>query len=804
MIGFGSIALTFATFLILAAPGALLLKRRAFAPWAVVAGGFASLASTLLLAALVALPVSGQVGVWVVAPAWMVVALLCWFGRGSAVHRNYADQELLWMALPATIALTMSVLIINSCAAITAEGIVYKGWFRADFFKHLGHLQAIHNLGLMPKDIFGGGEPLAYYWLYYLFPASISAVSGDVQSALASAIAVQSFFFWLLIYGVFRSFNFAPRAAALLSIFLWLSPTMEGLAALIRMKFDIWAATTDVEVGEMFSGLLGASTFFRLNTVIPQHQLMLAILLSWFLIFGAETEKRDRAIAALAHLPLIVAGALSTLFGLVCLAVYAVSQILDNSMSFRNRAISIGAVAVGSIAIVLLLSVVDFSAGHSSLQSPLFDSFIDPRSYAQRLIGAIIGLVPLGTVMIFVAPPAIFYALRSKGKVPYAPATFALALLVTALAVMLLTATFLEDRRLALEIQLRTSLLLALSVMIGFAIAMKHAEEFLSSRLLPTVLLGITLVTGLPSPVLDSMWHLRKAGGWPSPIPNEDLTVLNHINKETPKNALVLQYPEPPLLKGGGRDQWVAIIGGRTVPASLRATDWTVAEPRLEEFEQFFAGKAVPVPQPADYLYLSRTLHPDSYDFLVKRMLAEPAWQKDYCLTDACLFKRISTADSKWLANPKNISPLSVTSRVSAANATIVSGGTTRSANAINTASLTPIPPGATGTKKPTIHATMKMPASAAADAILPVRDSAIVAAIKAKPKKKPACNEKADENPAICLLINMAESSKLPPRTAKDVIMCKPEKISSIVASIAATMMWITISKALAIAIRL
>jgi hypothetical protein len=159
--------------------------------------------------------------------------------------------------------------------------------------------------------------------------------------------------------------------------------------------------------------------------------------------------------------------------------------------------------------------------------------------------------------------------------------------------------------------------------------------------------LALTIATGILTPIIDAIWHLRAESGWPSKIPEQDLKLLDHIAQTVPITARVLQFPEPPLLAGGGRDQWVAIIAGRIVPASLRATNWHDAAPIWAVTQRFYSGQSATVPNEADYIYFSRVLHPKTYDALVRRMAGERDWMRDYCLPDACLFKRTLKTGSR-------------------------------------------------------------------------------------------------------------------------------------------------------------
>jgi hypothetical protein len=107
----------------------------------------------------------------------------------------------------------------------------------------------------------------------------------------------------------------------------------------------------------------------------------------------------------------------------------------------------------------------------------------------------------------------------------------------------------------------------------------------------------------------------------------------------------VWQYPEQPYFASGrGADNWSAIFAGRTVPNSLRATDFTDAGPAIALSKRFFAGEDVPVPAAMDWVYVSRALEPDGYDEVVARLSADDEWIARACYEDACVFERRETS----------------------------------------------------------------------------------------------------------------------------------------------------------------
>ena len=644
MIAFGLLDLATAMLvaLTLCAPGLFALRRSGAPLWTCVAGGFSSAIATLLVTAVLS-ELTGFRSIWLALPALACVTGTCFLACRSlprietAARQDKADG--FWPLLVPALAAGVSLLILSSAVTADAQGITLRDWFRSDMFKHLGHINALLAGGLPPHDIFGGGEPLAYYWLYYIVPALGVQIHGTPAAALCSAIVVQTFLFWFLVYGLLRELGASPAGSAAIALIVWLSPTMEGIATLQLAGWDWRVATEDLAVGGMYNNLMGGSTLFRIGTVIPQHELTMAGLLAWFLLYGIRAEKPGPAASVLAHVPLVALGAISTLFGAICLCVYGFVQLFDRALPLRRRMLQIAATGLAALALLLLLGIIDIGPGHSSLNSPLFADPVDSTGYGTRSARSFAALVPLFSLLIL--PGVVFAGLAFAKRKTLGPMAIILAgLVLVGLLVMLGTNIFLENRRVAHEMQIRASLLVALGIGLAYGMAWIHSHALPGGRKLLAVCLGVALLTGLATPAIDVAWHLRSGHDADARIPADDLAVLQHIAQLTEPDSMVLQYPEPPLLAGGRRDMWAAVLGGRTVPASLRATDWASAEPVWAQMEAYYTQPDAEVPMGTDYIYLSRELHPQSYDRMRESLMHDPAWRNALCLESACLFAR--------------------------------------------------------------------------------------------------------------------------------------------------------------------
>ena len=625
-----------AIFALLSLPGWLLAMHRPYPVWVHVAAGFCSQVTIMLAAALLALVLPGQLDIRAV----LLLALLAALAAGLMSHSRGWHLPLRptgWALLVPLLATLTAALMTWSAISVGNDGLVVHAWFNADGFKHLGHVQALSAFGLPARDIFGDGDPLAYYWLFYILPGMGAALHGDAAMALIACGLVQTFAFWIVVYGLLRSAGANVRWATAFSLVAWLSPSLDGLLALAQLRWDLMTSATTVNVEGIGGSLLHATTMLRAGLYIPQHQLMLAGLLSWATLAIMPRATVRPPLRWLSLAPLVGAGAVSTLLGASCLVVFGLTTLLDGRTPLRHRIAHIAAVGVAALAVPLVLGVV---AGNSGLDSPIFASASHAGPPLHRLALILPGMIPAFGVILAGA----FGLWRGLAR-PDLPEesrnvlTFALALALAGTAILLATA-MLDSPRMILEIQLRTSLLPYLGLTFGCAWLLRPAAAGAQGLPPPAlVIAGPLLLVGLITPLHDSIWHGHSTAPWTVQVPSDDLAILARIGSATPRDSVVLQYPELPFV-AGGRDVWTPIFAGRMVFASDRATQWGAQAGRLQQLTAFFADQG---PLPAGdfgFVYLSRALHPQTYDQLMVRMADTGGWTPALCLPDACLWAR--------------------------------------------------------------------------------------------------------------------------------------------------------------------
>ncbi|WP_336980190.1 hypothetical protein [Altererythrobacter fulvus] len=618
-----------------ALPGLLLCRGERVSTAGAAAAAIASLTVSMMATALIAAAFHGVTGAslpaWVLLPVSLLLAIAAFaISRGKAWHW----QGFEWQAL-AVAGFFVLQGVVTYALAITElpdGSLRIHAWYNADWFKHIGHVFGIADLGLPAGDIFGAGLPLHYYWLSHVLPGAATSIGGDGWAAIYTANAIYSALLAATFYGVVRLGGASPNIsgiAASLATFICARPaTWKALFAPGGVQELLHGTDAPVE-----------PAFASLALYIPQHALVLALLLGWaVLTLGADKPALRLRMLSLAALS--TAMTVSTLFGAAILLTYGLTEL------YRRRIAAIpelAAMAIASGLLVLALQVVSLTGADPAtiLQSAPERGL--PGSTIERAFHS------LSLTLLNCGLPALA-ALYLAAK--WAPADtsernariFAWSLIVTVIGVAIV-AEAAVGKLIAHELRLRLVNLMAVAVGITGGWALSRAfgpGNGKKSAVAVAVLLVLTALAA-PTAAVRLLWHANGRDAFTTFVPADDRSVLADLRKQSTPAEIIWQYPEPPLLAATpGDDNWSAVFAGRTNLSSERATDPVRVGPDLALSARFFAGEDVPVPAQADWIYLSRALHPHSYDRLVLRLERDPAWYKAACRPDACAFHRNS------------------------------------------------------------------------------------------------------------------------------------------------------------------
>ncbi len=623
-----SIIATAAIAFLAMAPGWLLMRGRANAVGMLSAALAASLTVVMLATALIGIATHLLTGMSISA-LWIVpvslVAMLAAFTLHRPVSPERAPFE--WQGICIGLVFLLYGLFVQYIAVRPqADGaLIVHGWFNADWFKHLGHVSALGNFGIPATDNFNQAETLHYYWLSYILPGAGLQVGNDGWSALATANTILVFLFGSVFYGVMRKSGASRWVALLIGLVALFASA--PISFIYQLLFGI-----GLDGIVNFPSAPKGPALLTLSQYIPQHLLVIILLLGWFLLKDHK-QGRPLALCALASVMTI-----STLLGAVCLVAYGLHRLWTGRIAAIPELV---VMAVASGLLVIVLQVLQVGNVGSAIESPLLTNEVLDLPLHQRIfmsIDLVIGNVGLplliGVMGLYYWKPDDTAAKEAK--------VFCAALILSALLAAIAVEVVLTER-LAIETRIRAVNLP------GIANAIVGAWVFAAlwaaggrKRAFAAVGLVMVIVVALPSAILRTAWHGRIGDSFTTVISADDRRVLAHMREQTDSRAIVLQYPEAPILADEpGDDAWAAIIGQRAITGNLRATDYPAAEPRIASAERFFAGEPEPIPSQVDLVYLSRALHPQSFEELLARMNAEAGFTRTSCYSDACLFERV-------------------------------------------------------------------------------------------------------------------------------------------------------------------
>lgn len=509
----------------------------------------------------------------------------------------------------------------------------FHAWYNADWFKHIGHVHGLADYGVPARDIFGGGNTLHYYWLIYILPGAGAAAGGDAWAALATTNSIINGLFGALFFALIRQCCRSTALALLIAIAALIAITPAGFFVnfISGMTTQEFLAT---EIAPSGSALLATSG------VIPQHTLAMSALLAWALL-NLPSDRAPRplglaSLAALATLP-----AISTLLGTLLLVAYGVLRLYRGR---QHAVLELVVMVLTTVAVTFALETLSIGNPASAIESPLLTNAADQRP------GWLLGVLAIAKMMGLTGIPAVvvlFAAARWRPRFEDEKAMFQLMLSMAGAAILgVITTQILLTPRLAEETFIRATIPFSVATTIAGAwLVQKMWAGTMNARIGLVVGLVFALVVGLPAHYTRLVWTGNFGDIHTTSIALDDRLTLAELRKLSKPKDIVWQYPEKPALgTPKGDDAWAAIFAGRTVLNSERATDYAATRRFIDLSERFFAGEEIAIPARVDWVYLSRALHPTTYDPLVLRMRADAGWRQRACYADACLFSREPSA----------------------------------------------------------------------------------------------------------------------------------------------------------------
>lgn len=628
-----SVLLAFGLALLASLPGLILILGRSPAPGQLAAAATVSLTTNMLITALIGFVLYSVAGVflpaWSIGPVALVMTIAAWLITRPQVRHLVSFPE--WQGV-AFVLLFAGFGLVTQMGAVVHQGdgsLAIHAWFNADWFKHLGHVHALANYGVPARDSFGGAEPLHYYWLFYLLPGGAAQLGGNGWAALVGANIFVAGLLAATLYGSIRMCCRNRNLALLICCLAVTACVSLGYATFVFSAESI-ATILNAEDAPRGPALLAMSQY------IPQHTLAAAVYLSW-LILSQPAAHAPRSVRIMALAAMAALLAVSILLGAMLLCAYGLMQL----WRLRQHAIpELMVMALASASVMLVIGVVQFGNPGSAIESPLLTNSANFTPWYLRIV-ATIGSVAAGLGLPLLLGIFAFSKWQPDEPIEVFVRDAAVALVLAAI-LGLVGAELLLTERLALEVQIRAINLPAVALaLVGSAVLMRSFTTVGRTRLLAALSIAAIVLAALPGAVFRTVWHFQISDKFTTTIPADDLAVLASLRQSSDPRAQVWQYPEPPFLANpSGDDVWAVTIAGRTVPGSLRATDYGLAAPLIKGAQDYFSRTSNFIPAAVDWVYLSRVLHPTSYDELNERLDADPLWDRVSCYADACLYHR--------------------------------------------------------------------------------------------------------------------------------------------------------------------
>ncbi len=497
-----------------------------------------------------------------------------------------------------------------------ADKVHYTAYFNADFFKHLALTQTMVLHGLPPQDPYSAGNPLFYYWLFYLIPASahlldavFPGIPGSYTKILLSCTFVQTLGMLFLLNYACRCMGAGIRASTVAVMFVMASLSLDGLTSMLLFGSNFIPAMTLMNVESLdFTMLFGvkhrfaASGFFRLCLYIPQHQLAICFLAAWVILYSLRKNALGRG-AMLLALP-----ATSLFVGCIGYAVTGLGEGLRTLQEKRRTSvIPLICILLGLLIYVGLdmiepknaTSLASHSAGPWWFRLQRIEMY-PPQWLTTYGVSGVLGL--WGT----------WYAARKKHWEP-------LLLVGVGAFTTIMSLLFIPPNQLGLNVEFKASFVTALGLTLGTALALSQIARMRRFKGLTVSAIAFFMLLGIPTTIHDIIWHSTHNPRVTVNISQKDWDALLWLRDNTSPDAVVQQWPEKDYISGG-RGIWVPTFAGRTVRTCSRSTtSQAVREAAISFFTPGGSSESyicIYRTLKLNYIYLSRQLQPKKFNTL--------------------------------------------------------------------------------------------------------------------------------------------------------------------------------------------
>ncbi len=267
------------------------------------------------------------------AAAW-VAASATWLPRPSAPTLAFPAWDRRAYAALLLLLLVAVVLVAEPFANVgrrTPAGYAYRKYFIGDFLKEVAVTAELSKGEIPPQNPWFAGEPLHYYWLYFVAPASFYRLTGrtaPLKTLLVVAAALTNTLFLFVLFSTLRLFTagqLAPLLAALIGLAAY---SYEGVYLWARLRepfgsFLEHARGYNIDgLTRWFWGEPQLDGFFRSLLYTPQHLEALTFLLAAVSLLAVGNVLEDLFLGAIGGLLIGASVGYSAFIGLVVAAWY--------------------------------------------------------------------------------------------------------------------------------------------------------------------------------------------------------------------------------------------------------------------------------------------------------------------------------------------------------------------------------------------------------------------------------------------------------------------------------------------------
>lgn len=486
----------------------------------------------------------------------------------------------------------------------TAEGLVFRSFFNADYFKHMAIAGSFSSGVLPPIDPFGAAARLHYYWFQHLLPGTALAMGGFRDSPLSVSLAIglaQTLALATLIFGLARHAGGRATGAMLALLIGVASPSLDVLALFGPNSTDgglLWDINQEVVAATSLLGShseVAGSSLFRLNLYVPVHQLALLFFLAWLTLRARRPPPEPLTTPLMAALCCV-----STLLGGILVTTICLHTLVTHGTNALSRERALLAACLVSLALPFVLGIVDLSTSHARLLVATDDLIQSPWERAVWFLPQ--WLATFG--------PMVLLALWRGGCHPSEVRRISWTMVVVATVFAFLAEVLPISGHLRIDSQLKASFAAWVGVVV---LAATPLSAIRAPQVQVLAAVGGLLAT--VSLVHDLLWHtgLTAARSTLSAdtvlIPTDDALAAAWIRQQIPVGSVLQDWPEPDFLKGG-RDTWIPVLGNHPVRYGYRGTRTTETDLSFAKmlFDPDVTAQTIidASRQKIDYLYVSR------------------------------------------------------------------------------------------------------------------------------------------------------------------------------------------------------